>query len=79
MRRSRGETSPTKSVQTRNLERRGVTVIPDTTDVASQTAHQSPFVIQSRDGLVVSFPCGSTLDVHSPAWMPPAPGPEDED
>ena len=82
---SRGETSPCKGIQTRNLERLGVTTKPGTTtkssteDTASQTSRQTANISYTQDGLIVNFPCGSTMDLHGPTWMPPAPAPEDEE
>ena len=68
--------SPSKAVQTRNLERMGVNPAPgpSTADSASQTLRQTPNVSRLEDGeLQVSFPCGSTLGIRAPTWLPPAP------
>ena len=75
-----GETSPSKAVQTRNLQRASVqTISPATEESEVQTARQVPSVMTTQGGFVIAFPCGSTLDVHGPAWTAPAPPPADED
>ena len=79
-RQDEGEREPEVGVQTRNLERAGVTPRrPEVTSAAVQTSHQAANVTHTTDGLVVMFPCGSTLSVHNPQWLPDPSAPEDSE
>ena len=79
----RGEESPSKASQTRLLERASAPPLPgpsgkETRDTETQTARPASSVYRSQDGLVISFPDGSTLDLHSPVFNEPLAPPPSE-
>ena len=77
----RGDTSPSsKGQQTRNLERVSVPTAlgVEVKDAEAQTSRLTSTVLHTHDGFLVSFPDGSSMDLHGPFWLSHFRGPVDE-